>query len=187
MTEQKNSPDSDKPAESQGSQELVLAGAEGVVEAVDSAAGSVQTGESATTGTLGTSRYVHAAFFAAAILVAYIASKIFTSAWNSLAELPLALEYLPQLVGYDEEVRENTGLVVGALLGILTVVSIYRRPKVRQWADDVAGELSKVTWPDRNAVTRGTMIVIVASLIATVYITILDKFWGFTTGLIYAP
>jgi preprotein translocase subunit SecE len=136
---------------------------------------------------LGTARYVHASFIAAAVLVGYITSQLFTLIWNRLAEAPWALRYVPQLVRYDEDVRGDVGLVIGAIVGIVTVVRIYSKPKIRVWADDVAAELSKVTWPDRENVTNNTVIVIVASLAATLFVTVLDRFWGFSTGLIYAP
>lgn len=136
---------------------------------------------------LGSSRYVHAAFLAAAVLIGYITSRFVVLIWNRLAEWPLALSYVPQLVRYDEEIRSDIGLVFGALVGILVAVRMYSKPRIRVWSSEVASELSKVTWPDREQVTRGTVIVIVASIVATVYVTILDRLWGFTTGLIYAP
>jgi preprotein translocase subunit SecE len=135
---------------------------------------------------LGSAKYVHASFVALAVFVGYITSQLFALVWNSLAAWPLALQYVPQLVRYDEEVRGDVGLVVGAIVGIITVVRIYRKPNIRVWADEVAAELTKVSWPDREAVTNNTIIVIVASVVATVYVTVLDKFWGFATGLIYA-
>jgi preprotein translocase subunit SecE len=136
---------------------------------------------------LGSARYVHASFIAAAILVGYVTSQLFTLIWNRLAEVPWALRALPQLVRYDEEVRGDVGLMVGAVVGIVTVIRIYRRPAIRSWADDVAAELAKVSWPDREAITNNTVIVIVSCLVATLYVTVLDRFWAFSTGLIYAP
>lgn len=136
---------------------------------------------------LGSTKYVHAAFFAAAILLGFIVSRFFVLFWNSLAEWPLALEHLPALVRFDEEVRSDIGMAVGAVVGAFALARIYQRKSVRAWAESVAGELAKVSWPDRAAVSNGTVIVIVASLIATVYVTILDKFWGFLTGRIYGP
>lgn len=136
---------------------------------------------------LGSARYVHASFIAAAVLVGYVASQVFTLIWNRLAEAPWALSLLPQLVRYDEDVRGDVGLMVGAVVGIVAVVRLYSRPKIRAWADDVASELSKVSWPDRESVTNNTVIVIVASIAATLYVTVLDRFWAFSTGLIYAP
>lgn len=135
---------------------------------------------------LGSARYVHASFIAAATLVGYVGSQVFTLIWNRLAEAPWALRLVPQLVRYDEDVRGDVGLVFGAVVGILAVIRIYRRPKIREWADEVAAELSKVTWPDRETITNNTIIVIVATLVATFYVAILDRFWAFSTGLIYA-
>jgi preprotein translocase subunit SecE len=139
------------------------------------------------TSQLGTARYVHAAFIAAAILVGYIASQVFTLIWNRLAEAPWALRLVPQLVRYDEDIRGDVGLVIGAIVGVITAFRLYSRPKIRAWADEVAAELSKVSWPDRENITNNTIIVIVASLASTLYVAILDRFWAFSTGLIYAP
>jgi preprotein translocase subunit SecE len=46
-------------------------------------------------------------------------------------------------------------------------------------------ELAKVTWPNKKEVTSGTVVVVVASIIATIYLTLLDRFWGFVTDLVY--
>ena len=151
------------------------------------AAEAPEVGAGLATRQIGSARYVHAAFAAAAVLVGYIASQFFTLVWNSLAEAPWALRAVPQLVRYDEDVRGDVGLVFGAIVGIITVVRLYGRPKIRTWADEVAAELAKVSWPDRENVTNNTIIVIVASLVATLYVTVLDRFWAFSTGLIYAP
>lgn len=133
----------------------------------------------------GSERYVHAAFFAAGILAAFVASKMFVLVWNSLSGWSPAVRALPQLVGYTEEQRDSIGLVVGAVIGALTVIQAYRKESVRIWASEVAAELSKVTWPTREAVLNGTLVVVVASALATVYVTILDRIWSFLTTLVY--
>lgn len=177
---------SDEGQESPGSSELL--DRDGAISALGGLQAGVEAAgeEIAATTQLGSTRYVHAAFIAAAVFVGYITAQIFTLLWNSLAAWPMALQYVPQLVRYDEEVRGDIGLVVGAIVGIITVIRIYRRPNIRVWADEVAAELTKVTWPDRESVTNNTIIVIVASVAATLYVTVLDRFWGFATGLIYA-
>jgi preprotein translocase subunit SecE len=151
------------------------------------AAGAAGEATGIATTQLGSARYVHASFIAAATLVGYITAQVFTLIWNRLAEAPWALRLIPQLVQYDEDMRGDFGLMVGAVAGIIAVVRIYKRPKIRIWADEVAAELAKVTWPDRESVTNNTVIVIVASLVATMYVAVLDRFWAFSTGLIYAP
>jgi preprotein translocase subunit SecE len=92
---------------------------------------------------------------------------------------------VPQLVSYTEEQRDNIGLVGGALIGTLAVVQSYRKERIRTWAGEVAAELSKVTWPTREAVLNGTVVVVVASTLGTIYIAVLDKIWGFLTTLVY--
>jgi preprotein translocase subunit SecE len=136
-------------------------------------------------GALGAARYVHAAFFVAAILAAYLSSKLIVLAWGSIAEWPAAVRAVPQLVAYAEEEREGIALGAGAVIGTLGVVQSYRKEKVRGWADDVANELSRVTWPTREAVVNGTIVVVVASTIATIYVAIMDRFWSFITTLVY--
>jgi len=135
--------------------------------------------------TLGSERYVHAAFFLAGILAAFVASKTFVLVWNSLSGWPAAVRAVPQLVSYTEEQRDSIGLVAGAVIGALTVIQSYRKESVRIWAGEVAAELSKVTWPTREAVLNGTLVVVVASALATVYVTILDRIWSFLTTLVY--
>jgi preprotein translocase subunit SecE len=135
--------------------------------------------------TIGSERYVHAAFFVAGILAAYIASKTLVLAWNELASWPAAVRAVPQLVSQGEEQRDSYGLGAGAVIGALVVVQSYRKENVRIWANEVAAELSKVTWPTREAVLNGTLVVVVASTLATVYVTILDRIWSFLSTLVY--
>jgi preprotein translocase subunit SecE len=134
---------------------------------------------------LGAGRYVHAAFFALATLSGYLSDRLFTSLWNWLAEWPFAVQHVPQLLRLSEDERGSVGSLVGVAVGLGTLFYFYKKPAIRLWAEEVAGELTKVTWPDRETVTNGTVIVIVASLVATVYVTLLDRLWGFATRLIY--
>ena len=53
----------------------------------------------------------------------------------------------------------------------------YRRPSVKKWATDVATE-PRVTWPDKETVTNGTIVVLVAGTVATLYVAVPDRFWG---------
>ena len=140
-------------------------------------------GDSAST--LGSERYVHAAFFVAGILAAFIASKTLALVWNSLAGWPAAVRAVPTLISVSEEQRDSYALVAGAAIGTLTVVQSYRKENVRTWANEVAAELSKVTWPTREAVVNGTVVVVIASALATVYVTLLDRIWSFLTTLVY--
>jgi preprotein translocase subunit SecE len=134
---------------------------------------------------LGAIKYVHAAFFAAGILTAYLSGKVLYTLWNSLAEWPTATRALPQLLRYAEDERETFTMIGGAIIGVIAIIQTYRKEHIRRWAEEVATELSKVTWPAKDIVTNGTVVVVVASAIATVYIALLDRLWSFLTNLVY--
>ena len=55
--------------------------------------------------------------------------------------------------------------------------------RTRELAEEVASELSKVTWPTRNEVTNSTAVVIVTTLFSTIFFALMDRFWGFLTNL----
>jgi preprotein translocase subunit SecE len=134
---------------------------------------------------LGATKYVHAAFFAAGILGAYLSGKILYTLWNFLAEWPTATRAAPMLLRYAEDERETFAMIAGAVIGVIGVIQTYRREHIRRWANEVAMELSKVTWPAKEIVTNGTIVVVVASAIATIYIALLDRLWAFLTNLVY--
>ncbi len=134
---------------------------------------------------LGVMRYVHAAFLAAAVLASYLLGHVALAAWNLLADTPDVARQLPVLLEYSEEQRASATLIIGAVVGVLLVLSYYRRPSVKNWATEVAGELARVTWPDRETVTNGTIVVLVAGAVAAVYVAVLDRLWGYLTNLVY--
>lgn len=134
---------------------------------------------------LGADKYVFAAFFGAAIGVAFLVGKILASIWSILTGWPWAVRQLPWLLRISEEERSTYTTAAGAVIGIIAMVSCLRNEGIRRWADDVALELSKVTWPKKETVTNGTIVVIAAGLFATIYIGLLDRLWGFVTTLVY--
>ena len=142
-------------------------------------------GEPAAVESLGTFKYVFAAFFAAGIGVAYLTGKVLASVWSYLVELPWAVRTAPVLLRYAEDERPTYTTAIGAVVGLLVVVYCLRNEGIRRWADDVALELSKVTWPKKETVTNGTIVVIAAGIFATVYVGLLDRLWGFVTMLVY--
>jgi preprotein translocase SecE subunit len=185
-----SSDESDKkePSEAEGEEQesslaLRMADRDGV-EAAGLGEGPKEE-EAPVAGHIGVQRYVHASFFAAGILAAYLSGKLLLSAWNSLADWPPAVRSLPFLIEYNEQDRASLTLVIGAVVGLVMILRYYRRPAVRSWATDVAGELARVTWPNKDTVTNGTIVVLVAAAAATIYISLLDRLWGYLTNLVY--
>lgn len=169
--------------------EKVGSEARGSTEAGEASESIVSSGaeadENAVVEHLGVDKYVFASFFGAGIGLAFLMGKLLAAGWSMLAEWSWAVRTFPVLLRYAEEERATYTTALGAVVGVIAVVLSLRNDGLRRWAEDVAIELSKVTWPKREAVTNGTIVVIAAGLFATVYIGLLDRLWGFVTMLVY--
>jgi len=134
---------------------------------------------------LGVDRYVLAGFFAAGLLAAYVLGRAIHSLWSTVANKDWFTQTLPLVAAVPDEDKSMYATIVGGLVSLVVVYRTYRRPDVRLWSSDVASELAKVVWPSRKEVTSSTFIVIVASTVATVYLTLLDRLWAFITNIVY--
>jgi preprotein translocase subunit SecE len=141
--------------------------------------------EAPVAGQLGANRYVMAGFFATAILGAFVLGKTVHGVWSYLSNKSWFSDALPTLAAVPDEDKTRYGMVLGALVAIVVMARTYRRADVREWTDDVAGELAKVKWPTRKEVSNSTIIVITASAVATAYLALLDRLWAFITNLVY--
>jgi preprotein translocase subunit SecE len=124
---------------------------------------------------LGTRRFVYAAYFAGAIAIAFLLSKVLDFAWYRLQT------WKPQI----GEPRDEIIMPVSAIIGVAAAIYYWYRTRTRELAEQVANEMSKVTWPTRTEVTNGTFVVIVTTIISTVFFALMDRFWGFVTNLVY--
>ena len=124
---------------------------------------------------LGAQRYVYASYFFGAITVAFFVSKALELVW-------LKIQSYKPVVG---EPRDEIVMPISALAGALVAFYYWYRTRARQLAEEVAAEMSKVTWPTRDEVTNGTFVVIVTTIVSTVFFALMDKFWGFVTNLVY--
>lgn len=113
---------------------------------------------------MGHRRYVYAAFFSFAIALAYFLSRAGLSLWHRLSQ------WTPK-VG---EPREDMLTPIAAVISGVAMFLTYRRADVRQLADEVALELSKVEWPTKEKVRRSTTIVVMATLGASVAFWLYD-------------
>ena len=124
---------------------------------------------------LGARRFVFAAYFAAAIGVAFITSKAIDFAW-------LKLQNYKPAVG---DPRDEIVMPLSGLVGAGIAVYYWFRTRARAARRRGRDEMSKVTWPSRTEVTNGTVVVIVTTVVSTVFFALMDKFWGFVTNLVY--
>jgi preprotein translocase subunit SecE len=144
-------------------------------EAGDAAEEATEASAAASPTQLGTRRFVYAAYFAGAIGIAFLMSKVIDFGWLRLQSWKPALG----------EPRDEVVMPISALVGGLAAFYYWNRTRARQLAEEVASEMSKVTWPTRTEVTNGTFVVIVTTIVSTVFFALMDKFWGFVTNLVY--
>jgi preprotein translocase subunit SecE len=143
-------------------------------EAGQSEADAVADGDS-TPVQLGYQRYVYAAYMAGALIVAFLAAKIGHVAWYRLGQ------WKPEFGEPVDDILYPAAVVVG----IVVALYYWRKQDARQYANEVAEELSKVTWPSRKEVTNSTTVVVLTTLFATVFFALMDRFWSFITDKIY--
>jgi preprotein translocase subunit SecE len=125
---------------------------------------------------LGYIRYVYAAYMAVAMFIAFIMAKLGHIAWYRLGQ------WKP---GFGEPQDEVVYPVAG-LIGILVAYYYWKKPSSRQYTNEVAEELSKVTWPDRKEVTNSTFVTILTTVFATLFFALMDQFWQYVTDKIYS-
>jgi preprotein translocase subunit SecE len=143
-------------------------------EAASKELARAEGGHEAAPSQLGYRRFVYAAYFAGAIAVAFLASKLIGFGWAKLATWK----------GIGEPKDEIIYPIAG-VLGAGIALYYWLRTRARQLAEEVASELSKVTWPSRREVTNGTTVVIITTVVATVFFALMDRFWGFVTDKVY--
>jgi preprotein translocase subunit SecE len=176
MAQHDNEPENEASSEAQGASDAPLL----PVQSGD--AGSVADG---TAAQLGVTRYVHAAFLGVAVALSYVVGKCLELLWNTLANVPAVTRQLPWLLRFREDERTTPMMVLGLVIGLAVGLWLVSKKSVRTWADDVASELAKVHWPNRELVQNGTMVVVITGLFATIYVGLLDRLWIFVTTLVY--
>lgn len=124
---------------------------------------------------LGEKRFVYGAYFGGAITVAFVFSKALHAAWVKLAL------WKPEF----GEPKDEILFLISAIFGGAAALYYWRRTRARQLAEEVAQELSKVTWPSKQEVTSSTTVVIVTTAVATVFFALMDRFWSFVTNFVY--
>jgi len=125
---------------------------------------------------LGYTRFVYAAYMGGAMLVAFLVAKAGHLAWYRLGQ------WKPEL----GEPQDELVYLIAGLVGVGAALYYWRKPSSRQYANEVAEELSKVTWPSRKEVTNSTTVVLFYTLFATVFFALMDQFWKYVTDKIYS-
>ncbi len=125
---------------------------------------------------LGYMRFVYAAYMGGSMLVAFLVARAGHLAWYRLGQ------WKPQF----GEPRDEAVYAAAAVVGVVFGLYYWRKPSARQYATDVAEELSKVTWPGRKEVVNSTTVVLFYTLFATIFFALMDQFWRYITDKVYS-
>ncbi len=153
--------------------------------AEDADAASEAGDESTLPTQLGAQRYVLAAFFAGSLLFAYLLGRAIDGVWQALAHRDWLVERAPVVASISDDDKGTYSTVAAGAIALVLAIRTSRKPEVKQWGEEVSGELLKVKWPTRKEVYASTVVVLATSAIAVVYLFLLDRFWGFVTNKIY--
>jgi preprotein translocase subunit SecE len=75
--------------------------------------------------------------------------------------------------------------MISAAIALVAGIAMYRSDKYYGLANEVAGELKKVTWPSAKEVRAATIVVIVMAIISAIILGLFDMVWSNLTELVY--
>ncbi len=112
---------------------------------------------------------VHLIYLCGAVLLFYVLQWSIDWVWGYVATPP----------------SEFKISIASAVIAVVAGVALYRNDRVYTLANEVAGELKKVTWPTAKEIRTATMVVVVMSIISAVILGVFDLVWTNLTELVY--
>src|SRR3954467_7879395 len=88
--------------------------------------------------------------------------------------------------GYFGTAPSDFKISLFAAIGALVIgIVLYRNDRMYHLANEVSGELKKVTWPTAKEVRSATMVVIVMAVTSALILFLFDLVWSGLTDLVY--
>ena len=112
---------------------------------------------------------VHLMYLCGAVLLFYLLQWTIDWVWGYVATPPSEFKI---------------SLLSGAVALVAGVV-LYRHDRVYTLANEVTGELKKVTWPTAKEIRTATIVVMVMSIISAIILGLFDLVWTNLTELVY--
>ena len=110
-------------------------------------------------------KWVNLSYLVFAALVGYV---VFTAG----LQLGGAYDLEARVRSYDLIVRGFSVLVGAVLFG-----GLYRHERANQFMNEVATELTRVTWPSQKETTNATFVVIIMVVVSGMILGFLDYVW----------
>jgi preprotein translocase subunit SecE len=112
---------------------------------------------------------VHLIYLCGAVLLFYLLQWSIDWIWGYFGTSP-------------SEFKMSLMAGVGA---VVAGVILYRNDHVYQLANEVSGELKKVTWPTAKEVRSATIVVLVMAVTSAIILFLFDLVWSGLTDLVY--
>lgn len=88
--------------------------------------------------------------------------------------------------GYFATAPSDSKISLMAAVGAVVVgIALYRNDRVYHLANEVTGELRKVTWPTAKEVRTATLVVVVMAIVSALILGAFDFVWSNLTELLY--
>jgi len=112
---------------------------------------------------------VHLIYLCGAVLLFYLLQWSIDWVWGYFGTSP----------------RESKISLMAGVGAIVAGVALYRNDRIYHLANEVSGELKKVTWPTAKEVRSATTVVIVMALVSALILAAFDLVWTNLTELVY--
>jgi preprotein translocase subunit SecE len=123
-------------------------------------------------------RYVNLTYAVGFILSVLTFNKLVASIWEGFERLPDIA-----IVGNTITLTDALGVAMAAVL----IAYLYKREDYRTYVSEVMLELKKVTWPTWDETKRGTIVVILFTVVLSIFLWGSDQFWKYVTDLLLLP
>ncbi len=113
---------------------------------------------------LGVQKYLYTGYFVAACVLAFLTSHLVEAVWPG---------------------HENIASPIGAVVGLVAMFIAWKNIRLRTLAMETIEELAAVTWPTKDETSTATVVVLATTVVASVVIFAMDRFWNWITNVIY--
>jgi preprotein translocase subunit SecE len=112
---------------------------------------------------------VHLIYLCGAVLLFYLLQWSIDWVWGYFATSP----------------GESKISMISAVAAVVISVALYRNDRIYELANEVSGELKKVTWPTAKEVRAATVVVVVMAIVSSIILGVFDLAWSNLTELVY--
>lgn len=121
------------------------------------------------------SRYVNLFYAIVFITAMVVFNKAIVMIWD-------AFERLPDLAIVGSAITLTN--LIAVILAAAVTYWLYAKDEYRTYVSEVIVELKKVTWPSAEETKRSTVIVIVFTILVSLFLAGTDQVWRYLTDLI---